>query len=384
MRIMICASDNNSSSGAFLCMVKLAAHLKEFGHEVRIIIPHEGDGTKLLIENNLDWQLVETHDWVMPKGFWKIKSKVKPIFRFYFKKTSDVEAATKAIKEFNPDIVHINTSWCYAFGCAAENLRIPIIWQIQELIEEGQRMRFINKRFAKTTLAKATYVVAISKTVYDKYLSLGLKNLQVIFDGLDINYYRSAYHVIFSKKELVFLLLGGVQKNKGQVEVCEWLGRCWAEKVLPEDFQIRIVGPYTPKVRQIIEKKAIKQHINQKILFTGKQKDVRPEYRKADILVVNSTYEAFGRVTVEGLLSGLCVMASNKAGSAEIIEDGRNGFLYSQNSYEDFSRVLKNILTNKTEISNMLKTVPEIMANKFSSERNAREFERLYLSCIKR
>ena len=320
---------------------------------------HEGDGTKLLIENNLDWQLVETHDWVMPKGFWKIKSKVKPIFRFYFKKTSDVEAATKAIKEFNPDIVHINTSWCYAFGCAAENLRIPIIWQIQELIEEGQRMRFINKKFAKATLAKATYVVAISKTVYDKYLSLGLKNLQVIFDGLDINYYRSAYHVIFSKKELVFLLLGGVQKNKGQIE-------------------------YTPKVRQIIEKKAIKQHINQKILFTGKQKDVRPEYRKADILVVNSTYEAFGRVTVEGLLSGLCVMASNKAGSAEIIEDGRNGFLYSQNSYEDFSRVLKNILTNKTEISNMLKTVPEIMANKFSSERNAREFERLYLSCIKR
>lgn len=384
MRILICSSDNNSSSGAFLCMVKLAVHLKEFGHEVRVTVPYEGDGTKLLIENKLDWQLVKSHDWVMPKGFLKIKSKIKPILRFYLKRSSDLEAATKAIKEFKPDVVHINTSWCYAFGCAAENLGIPVVWQIQELLEEGLKMCFINKEYAKKALAKAAYVVPISKTVHEKYQSLGLTNLQTIFDGLDIKYYRGSYHEIFSNDNLVFLLIGRVQKNKGQAEICDWLGRCVNERILTEDFQIRIVGYCAEKEKQIIEEIAEKHKIQDNIICVGAINDVRPEYEKADIQVVNSTYEAFGRVTVEGLLSGLCVMASNKAGSAEIIEDGKNGFLYAQNSYEDFSRVLKNILNNKSKIANMLKAVPETMANKFSSERNAREFERLYQSCMKR
>lgn len=54
---------------------------------------------------------------------------------------------------------------------------------------------------------------------------------------------------------------------------------------------------------------------------------LRAEYRQADLLCLPSLSEGFGLVTLESLACGTPVMASDGAGSFELLEDGKDGFV---------------------------------------------------------
>lgn len=67
--------------------------------------------------------------------------------------------------------------------------------------------------------------------------------------------------------------------------------------------------------------------LGNKVYFTGYlgSKDVQKMYKCADIAVFPSTYEPFGIVALEGMLSGTPVVVSDVGGLNEIVEHGVNG-----------------------------------------------------------
>lgn len=64
-------------------------------------------------------------------------------------------------------------------------------------------------------------------------------------------------------------------------------------------------------------------------LFTGKLSgdDLLAWYNLIDVLVLPSTQEAYGAVTGEALMAGAKVVVSRKAGSADLVREGENGFV---------------------------------------------------------
>jgi len=62
-------------------------------------------------------------------------------------------------------------------------------------------------------------------------------------------------------------------------------------------------------------------------------------------LCICSRSEAFGRVTIEGLLSGCIVIGSNSGFTPEIIKDGKTGYLYEP--YNPDSLATKIIFVNE-------------------------------------
>ena len=56
-----------------------------------------------------------------------------------------------------------------------------------------------------------------------------------------------------------------------------------------------------------------------RVIFAGRQEDVENYYAAADVLALLSVQEAFGNVILEGLASGLPVLASREVGASEII-----------------------------------------------------------------
>jgi glycosyltransferase involved in cell wall biosynthesis len=50
-------------------------------------------------------------------------------------------------------------------------------------------------------------------------------------------------------------------------------------------------------------------------------------YAAADALVFPTTYDAFGMVLLEAMASGLAVFSSDRAGAADLIESGTDGFV---------------------------------------------------------
>jgi UDP-glucose:(heptosyl)LPS alpha-1,3-glucosyltransferase len=55
--------------------------------------------------------------------------------------------------------------------------------------------------------------------------------------------------------------------------------------------------------------------------------EIERYYAAADAFVFPTTYDAFGMVLLEAMASGLAVFSSDRAGAAELIEDGTNGFV---------------------------------------------------------
>ena len=66
--IMFMASDNNHSSGAFLCLVDLNRELNKKGISTLVILPMYGTGEDLLIENNIDYTYILSKDWLCKLG----------------------------------------------------------------------------------------------------------------------------------------------------------------------------------------------------------------------------------------------------------------------------------------------------------------------------
>jgi len=63
--------------------------------------------------------------------------------------------------------------------------------------------------------------------------------------------------------------------------------------------------------------------------FVGSSDRVRDFYVAADVLVHPTYYDPCSRVILEGMVSGLCCIASPWDGSSEVIRDGVNGFVLS-------------------------------------------------------
>jgi UDP-glucose:(heptosyl)LPS alpha-1,3-glucosyltransferase len=61
--------------------------------------------------------------------------------------------------------------------------------------------------------------------------------------------------------------------------------------------------------------------------FLPPTSELKRYYAAADALVFPTTYDAFGMVVLEAMASGLAVFSSDRAGAAELIDSGRDGFV---------------------------------------------------------
>jgi glycosyltransferase involved in cell wall biosynthesis len=85
-----------------------------------------------------------------------------------------------------------------------------------------------------------------------------------------------------------------------------------------------------------------------KIFFTGflDEESVKKLYRVADVFVIPSLYEPFGIVALEGMASGVPVVASGVGGLAEIITHDQTGVLVYPNNPESLAWGINRVLTD--------------------------------------
>ena len=66
------------------------------------------------------------------------------------------------------------------------------------------------------------------------------------------------------------------------------------------------------------------------MVWTGPQKDVERFYAAADAVALPARYEPFGNVHLEALAAGVPVLASARAGGAEVVRSGENGWVVAE------------------------------------------------------
>lgn len=113
------------------------------------------------------------------------------------------------------------------------------------------------------------------------------------------------------------LFVGGVSLRKGIPYLFDAFRRVEADAVL------RLVG--RPHPRLIARLGGLPPGAELAGVKTGAALDA--EYADADVFVLPSVEDGFGLVTLEAMRAGLPVIVSDHAGSAEVVQDGINGFV---------------------------------------------------------
>lgn len=378
MKVLYIPSDNSPTSGAFLSMVTLIKLLREnYAVEPFVVLPREGNGKALLEEEKIPFEIVRSYDWVVPQEkhgtftCW-VKKILKQVINF--------GAIRKIIKIANRegiDLIHINTTYAYIGEKVAKKMNIPSIWHIREFVEEDQGRTLWDRKKGNELISKADRIIAISSSVFEKYKNVvPNEKLVTILNGIDCNRFYHPEKKIFQNEKPIFVYGGGYAKRKGIYEFAS------AMQLLVEmginNFEIWFIGDPNEKYIEYLRKIGLMPYI--KIL--GYQKDVSQWYEKADIAFSCSKAEAFGRKTVEAMLCGTLMIASDTGGTLDLIFDKENGLLYHQGNPIDLAFKVIYALNHKEKCQQMAQAGRDFALRNLSARLNASKVYEQYESVL--
>lgn len=269
----------------------------------------------------------------------------------------------KVIRDWHIDLVHTGTSLNRQGAIAAQKAGIPHIWHIKETIGSANRVHFPlpDPQLARYFESHSARVLAMSDYVAQFFRQHGLKNLEVIPDGVDLTPYE---HNI-SRDLRASLNLG---PNALLVGMVAGLSSTWKQHDRfirmagavagrsPEVHFVIVGGMPSPRSRfpndlgaryaARIKALAAETLPPGRLTFVDHVPAPDDIMRSLDILVHPCDIEPFGRVALEAMAAGRPVVGPLTGGIAETVIDGETGILVDTADLEAFSGAVSRLIND--------------------------------------
>lgn len=282
------------------------------------------------------------------------------------------------VKKWSIDIIHTNSLTHNIGAELAQKSHCSHVWHIREALKEDYNLIYDDKRRTKRLLGKADCVVCISEYVRAVHGEM-LKHakVQTLYNGLKLENYVLDGAFVKNPKVYHIIICGVVREEKGQLDAVMAAAKL-IQQYHMENIHLQIVGDgfgdYYKKICCYIKENKLEEYV-ELIPF---QSDLRTLRREADIALVCSKNEALGRVTIESMMSENVVIGTDIAGTAEIIEDGVNGYLYHPDDIEDLCDKLRFVINNWELQEEMVSCAKEYVWKNYDSNRYAEKIFQIY------
>ncbi|CAI6037010.1 glycosyltransferase family 4 protein [Cohnella sp. JJ-181] len=263
----------------------------------------------------------------------------------------------RAIRELELDIVHANSIRAgLIVSLFARPKKLPVVWHIRDHMPKGMLGRLVRAVAARS----AASLVCISQAVREGTGELARRPARKFAAGKDGRMSRELVAVIHNgvpleredgtdraaehaadrariRRELgaspgtaVVTIIGQIAPWKRQEDAIEAVKLLLARGL---DVMLWVVGE--PKFRE--ENMAYAERLRAmasgaglagRVVFTGFRSDIKEICRAADLLVLCSDNEPFGRVLIEAMAEGIPVVGTRAGGVVEIVTEGETGSLY--------------------------------------------------------
>ena len=195
---------------------------------------------------------------------------------------------------------------------------------------------------------------------------MGVKEPKV--DPKRVEELRDKYAI--DENDFVVSIVGRIEEGKGQWLLVEAL-----EKLKSLDIKALIVGHTMDEAYLNELKGKVRAYgLEEKVIFTGFTKEVNEHFKLCNASVLATKQETFGLVVIEAMVNEVVVVATNKGGPLEIIDDGVDGVLFERNA-EDLSQKLQWLYEHQEEASKMAKRAKAKVLERFEY---TKQMEKLY------
>lgn len=361
MKILYLCTDS-SIGGAERMVLGLAAYFRKKGHSPEVItLKPEG----------------ELHNRLKDIGVYSYSLNIKNRFSPFA-----IPKLVRIIKEGEFDILHTHLRHAnvlaYITGMFTKLPRF--IYTAHSFIP--LRISFLDRINLRAMREANHLIIAVSRGVKEDLIKRGrmdASHIKVIYNGLfDIEkastgtIKRSAFS--WNEDTTVIGVIANLRPVKG-IECFLEGAKSVIEKIKTARFLIVGQGKLEKKLKALIKKKGLRD----KVVLTGFQSDVSPYMRLMDIVVVPSLNEGFGLSILEAWAFKKPVVGSAVGGIVEIIDDEKNGLLFSVGSNLKLASAIIRLIEDPILAQRLGEAGKEKIVAHFQGDRMARETMETYL-----
>ena len=273
----------------------------------------------------------------------------------------------KAMDEFKPDIIHINSEWTVGYFGAiySRHRHIPFVFTFHTLWEDylvnyvtflpEKSLKKIGIEVVRFYLKRASKIITPTKNIQEVVSKYGINRESTILPtGIPDSKTQICDDDHERMVERIYKRLPQIRDKK----IMLFVGRVVREKNIPFLFDVLekvrktvsnavllIVGggPHLDELREIVSKR----NLDDCVFFTGYiDGDILINfYKMACVFTFPSKTETQGLVTIEAMISGLPVVAIGQMGTIDVMQGDNGGFMVKDDTME-FAEKTMSLMTD--------------------------------------
>ncbi len=363
----------------------LSRTLLKDGHDVTVITYRDGDSPYFEDDKGVKVYRVDNY-MINPNNF------IDWVMQMNFSMLAKANEIIQAQGKF--DVIHAH-DWLVAYSAKTlkNSYNIPIVATIHAT-EAGrnsgihdEQQRYINDTEWMLTYESAEVIVNSNymKNELQRLFGLPYEKINVVPNGVNMSLYNGFERDYNFRRryamdnEKIILFMGRLVYEKGIQHLIAAM-----PKILEGYHDAKLVICGKGGMLEELRAQVDSMGISNKVYFAGYMsgKDVQRMYKAADISVFPSTYEPFGIVALEAMLSENPIVVSDIGGLNEIVEHRVNGMKTYCGNPNSIADSILELLYNPKLCSEITKKAKSKVRNEYNWNKIAQDTHFTYQKAI--
>jgi glycosyltransferase involved in cell wall biosynthesis len=356
-------SHSSAMGGGERSLLETIHVLRHRGVDCVVLMPRDGPLGEALTRAKIPWTSLPYRWWVGPENGPRWRRAARVAWDLFW-----CLPAYLRTRRWAPDLYYTNTLTVPLGAWTAALAGKPHVWHIREMGHDHNRMVFdLGENIALRVMDRlSALILTNSHCVARRFReAFAARKVAVVYQAVTPDRRDNGVPAP-AEGSFRCVAVGAISRAKHQEEAIEAVAVLRGEG---HAVELAIIGRGDAAFELELRARVAELGLDEAVSFLGELPTAWHWIESADAVVQCSRHEAFGRVTVEGMLAGRPVVGARSAGTAELIEDRRNGFLYEPGDVAGLASILRELIERPETGAGVAARAREWAASRFGEQR---------------